>query len=120
MPKYTVLAEGWLTNARGHGAHYAPAAEGEEPVTIEMSEGQAEYLISSGQIASREGGDAQNAPKSEALPGPSGTTLDPAGAVSAEPQAGAAGANIAPDDAGAVVIGTDGSDAGRSASRRKA
>ena len=80
MKTYTVLAEGWLTNARGHGAHYVPAAEGEKPVTIELLPAQAEYLIASGQI-----GDP-DAPKAEPAPAtvPGETPGHPADAVTGE------------------------------------
>lgn len=50
MKTYEVLREGWLTNGRGHGAHYVPAAKGKKPVTITMTEEQARYLVEGGQL----------------------------------------------------------------------
>lgn len=50
MKTYEVLREGWLTNAQGHGRMYVPAAKGRKPVTIEMTDDQASYLLASGQI----------------------------------------------------------------------
>ncbi len=54
MKTYVVLQEGWLTNGRGHGAHHVPAKKGRKPVTIDMTEAQAAYLLASGQIGSHD------------------------------------------------------------------
>lgn len=127
MPKYAVLAEGWLTNARGHGAHYVPAGEGEEPVTIEMGEVQAEYLLGTGQIgpipgetkgypADAETGKALDLTAEERARMPE---LAPAGEEPSEVAEGVAGADLSPTEPAETVIGTDGNSAGRSASRRR-
>lgn len=52
MPLYEVKQAGWLTNARGHGAHYEPTTDGrKKPTTIELTPEQAEYLLRSEQVA---------------------------------------------------------------------
>ncbi|MEE7478423.1 hypothetical protein [Methylobacterium hispanicum] len=119
MKTYTVLAEGWLTNARGHGMHYAPAAEGEKPVTIDLLPEQATYLLASGQIGEVQDESASSEAEPESAGERTGTELSPSGAASADPAAGVAGADITPPDPAATVIGTDGGDAGRTASRRR-
>lgn len=127
MPKYAVLAEGWLTNARGHGAHYVPAAEGERPVTIEMGETQAEYLLASGQIGPIPG-ETKGHPADAETGKPLDLTVEerarlpelaPAGDAPSEVPEGVAGAELSPKDPAETVVGTDGKAAGHSASRRR-